>query len=463
MEELAFADREFSATRIRETDLGGFRQTGDFHGSLTRPAVAPGPDHPAADSLGLSVTVTNRSVTSLEVSSERRRLLKRMDYDYEPPSVNEPPSGKSELLRERVFLAEQPVTLALGGDGLKIRVSTNNYRFTELEGARRSGGRTSIVEFASVSIRGVESRFPAKVEVRNAATGELLRCARLANYTAFEARSASAWQLAADRAKVPAQVRACLDLIAESATPGESGLSATNRTVAQSLLASFEQDQTWTNATAGEVVRHLSLMMHLHLLLGSETAAELEFRSYLEALGRNDLGRILLGSGARFAETACSWAGIDAGRRLIQVWRAAAVKYSDSQTALIFATRELDGDHFWTAYSLLDEFRDPIMSSAESAFEALALQCLSLRGLQSQLHTPGALGAAGRAQVEMAKASITDQRLAALVSDDLEAATKRYAALANPTARERELFRRLSSGSAASEKSANVPPRRIAR
>jgi hypothetical protein len=109
-------------------------------------------------------------------------LRVRMNDARLAPDAN----GQGQVMRptrQTILLAQRPITVAFKGEGPTITIGGKTRRYPQLEIMDQAGGRKFIVDYQPVELRGRAVSLPSWIEVHTGDAKQLLRRARLSNWT----------------------------------------------------------------------------------------------------------------------------------------------------------------------------------------------------------------------------------------------------------------------------------------
>jgi hypothetical protein len=375
---------------------------------------------------------------------EAQDLRSRMNATRLPPDANGQ-AGALHSRRQTILLPERPITVAFSGEGPTITIGGQKRQFKELAIMDCAGGRKFILDYRPIEVRGRAVSLPSRIEVYTGDGKQLLRSARLFNFTSCEATVEQAGKAAGQFSLFdPNEVR-CRDLLLKYWLKRRSEIPKDDIETLERLREDFAAESS-TRMTIGEQLKRMNMLLQVGWMLDDPNSLAEDFREYTRLLRSNGLGRMILYGGENLLETTSRWGQPDTADKLLPIWLDACVAENDMATILDFASARLTQGKFWTTAKLLAKALERLTVSPGQRFAAEALRCTALSRIAEMVRNPDDI----RSEVDIAQArwvlwGTTEQGLHGELKASLAAAQRSYAVTDRPTRQDQALKRKLDA------------------
>jgi hypothetical protein len=431
---ISFADSEALGNRLYLSDLtkNPLEASSDrAHGTSMERDL---PALPNRTIRSLSFSCSGSLIDSLDLFGKEHRLLKRLEYEYDHKT--NPP----QLISESVFLPERPMEVGFRSNVLTVRLDGNKYEFTQFNTIHEKGGRKCVVEFGQVLLSNGLVTLPVLVEVRDGASGRMLRSVRMTNFHQTKLTSTESLEAASRFAGLTPARRKQRELVNKYWGKAAEHLSDSDREVIKQLCSFLTDNPSHEENTVGEQLSRLNSLMELNLIIGNESEVERNFQRYMQLLLENSLSNMLLEGGYGVVEWAAGQGRYKQASRLLDMWVSVCGREIDEETALDFAETEIQKGDFWTCFRFLKAIPDQVRSSAEFRFERAAAVSICLCRLQALFKKRDTLESGfAKYQVELAALSLNAKQLAVLSTAALTDASRKLEATTDLSAIQKSL------------------------
>lgn len=228
---------------------------------------------------------------TFECSDETGHLLKRLEYTY---------SGSNDLEKLSVYTPEQRIPVAFRGEGVKVRVGTNEYQIKQFPLVYGGGGRICLTEYQAIS-PGV--RVPNRMEVREGKTNMIFHTVQLSNVHLAGLSLEKVNQDAEQFKNLGGVIKPYYGIISKISRTNAISAGIDESTVRE-LTARCDQLLHENTDSVGERLAAASLSTDLNILTGNDTNVLKAAKTYLTMLSTNRMPFALLASGASMIENA---------------------------------------------------------------------------------------------------------------------------------------------------------------
>ena len=361
--DLRFADQEYSDELTMLTALKTSTTNALISGLNGKRALQK--------SLSHSQNEKNSHSEIFEFSDEAGHLLKRLEYTY---------SGSNEPQELSVYTPEQKIPVAFRGEGVKVRVGTNQYQIQQFPLVYGGGGRICTRDYQAIS-PGV--RVPNRMEVRDGKTNVVFHTVQLSNFHLA--------RFSMDKVTKDAEQFKNLDGIIKAYYGIKSKIFRTNASGAgidasavRELTARCDQFLHESTTSLGEGLAAASLSIDLNMLVGNDTDALKQAKTYLTMLSTNQMPFFLLASGASMIENAEKYRRYAQENGLLSYWLDMLPQAIDPESALHFSFFALNKNNCIVAMKLLEKF-DAQLNTPDEHLERTAIYYLAARFLSHHL------------------------------------------------------------------------------
>jgi hypothetical protein len=447
--DIRFAEPEALASRIYTTDLGAsgaLMGNGDQTLDLSAFPVQWGL---ARDATTLNLQISNDRVEAVDIMDAGNLLIKRIEYGYSQQT------GGDMLSRESIFLPERPLRVGWTGRGVAVRVGEAEGTFKELTGVQHEGGRECSVEYKAVKGHGRVFPMPAKIAVRKADTGVILRTAQMSNFVVLVQCRKEAQVAAQQVGLLTDEEQEVRRLFARywRAQPNEVSVSEAD-TIRQ-LRKYFERSPA--EKTAGEELRRLSMLVQLDWL-ENVAALRQHFREHLGILHANGFGAVAFACGLQEIDLAVRRGQFSTADDLLCDWTDKALGSADVNTLLACCRAQIKRGRFWAIARLLDGALTSRVEWTRKQFDARALRCLALYEFLSATREPSETTETARAQATWASQSLGTAALLSGLRGELAEANRLFDSLVGPDGSQRGLKSQLEDIARRVEEPTSAPP-----
>ncbi|MBP7051842.1 MAG: hypothetical protein KBE65_12580 [Phycisphaerae bacterium] len=403
-----------------------------YNGVFAKPVGARGPFMHRFNSYALS--------DLRFAEQETLDLFKNVESEYAD-------SANARLLwRQRVVLPERPITVAFSNGGPAITIGGETRRYSELKTVQDKGGRQWIVDYAPVKVVSHIISLPEQITVLSGADKQVLRSARLYNYRDCPGTAEQIRTTALRFGGFDSYDTVCRGFFLKYWMRPPSDLSSADANAMQGLCEHFAES-LGADATLGERLKRVNLLMQLHWMLDDTPSLEKDFREYICLLSASSLDRMILFGGQNVIETTIRWAQFRAADRLLPLWLDAAFSENDPNSLLDFASANLATKRFWTTLKLMEKVLASPAMPADRRFDAQAYHAIALSGIYQMAADPDHMidRELDIAQVRWALIDADEKRLLAHAKASLAAAQQAYATVGKPSREHRSLKKRLDA------------------
>jgi hypothetical protein len=391
------------------------------------------------DALDLQSLARERASTSearpneLSLYGEDGGLVETIQYEYAGEKTDSP------LLRQQALLPERPITVRFSDRGPTITVGGQKQQYSELETVHHKGGRRCVVDYEQQDIAGHRVSLPTHIAVHSGDGERLLRSARLSNMTACELTAEEVRRAAERFSRFDPNDLKCRELLLKYWLKSHSEVAADDVATLERLRTYFAEERSG-GMTPGEQLKRVNTLLQLDWMLDHPSRLEEHFRQYTHLLRSNGLGRMILFGGENVIETTIRWGQVDVADRLLAIWRDAAVSENDAESILHFASASVWKGSHWTTAKLLETALERLALSGDQRFVAEALRCISLSRVDQLVQDPDNIKTElGVAQARWVLREMTAGSLREQLTRSIAAAQTSFAALNQPTQRDRGL------------------------
>jgi len=365
--------------------------------------------------------------------------------DIRPPADANGQGQATRPKRQTVLLAQRPITVAFTGKGPSIRIGGEERRYKELETVDYAGGRKFILDYQPIEIRGRAVALPSRIDVYTGDGKQLLRCARLSNWTPCDLTGEQVGKSAEQFSLFDPNETRCRDLLLKYWLKSRSEVAKDDIETLEGLRKHFAQ-QPAASTTTGEQLKRVNMLLQVDWMLDDPNGLDEDFREYTRLLRSNGLGRMVLFGGENLIETTIRWGQPDTADKLLPVWLDAAVSENDMASILDFASARLAKGKLWTTAKLLEKAMQHLTVSADQQFAGEALRCTALSRIDKMIQNPDDI----KSEVDIAQArwvlrGTTEASLREEFRASATAAQKSFAAIDRPTRRHRTLKTQLDA------------------
>jgi len=288
---------------------------------------------------------------------------------------------------------------------------------------------------------------PVRIVVCSGDDTRVLQSARLYNFALCEMSNTDRIEAEAHRFGDfdPCDMN-CRDLLLKYWMKPSSDVSPSDANSLRGLCEHFAE-LLGADATAGERLKRVNLLLQLHWMQDNAAQIEKDFREYISLLSANGLNRMVLFGGQNVIETTIRRAQFRAADRLLPLWLDAALSRNDPNSLLEFASANLARKRFWTTAKLMEKVLANPTMSVDQRFAAGAYQALALSGIHQMASDPDHRidRELDIAQVRWVLMGEDEERLLAQLKSTLAAADRAYAGVAEPSREHRSLKKRLDT------------------
>jgi len=440
LSDIRFAEQESLGMYVCNDDLGlGGGDWDNREEFIDLPGKTASFEHRGI-AMQAKVRVTDDRLSKLSLFDDESLLLESIEYGYRDGT------GANSLRKQEVILPERPMTVGFARKGPTITVDGEGRRYSEFTTIHHAGGRRCTVEYTSVKIGGQDVPVPACIVVRSGDGTRVLRSARLYNYISCEMTPD---QIETDATRFSAfdpHDIACRELLLRYWMKPPRDVSPADANSLQDLCTHF-RDMPVADATVGEQLKQVNLLMQLDWMQEDMAKLETDFRKYLSLLSTNGLDRMILFGGQNVIEITIRWAQFRAAERLLPLWLDAALLRNDPNAILDFASANLATSRFWTTAKLMEKTMSKPTLSVEQRFLAQAYHAITLSGISRMASDPDHMvrRELDIAQVRWSLIGSDEGRLLAQARTSLDAARRAYASVTEPSQECRTLRKELDT------------------
>jgi len=438
--DIRFAEKDALDMRIRRSDIGPLRKTGEsgakqiFDVNLSKPVDGSG-QKPAK----LSVRATNERLDELRLFDAEGKLLKGIEDEYK-----EQKDG-GQLEKQIVFLPERPITVGFKGKGPTITIGGEKHQYSQLETTHHQGGRKCIVDYQPFEIAGRKVSLPARITVFQGDSKRVLRSARLYNFANVELSVDQLNESAKRFSFLDDDETTCREMLLKYWLKDPSEVDRADRKTMEQLQVHFTGKST-SGMTIGEQLKRVNMLMQLDWMLGNTAGLKSDFQQYMSLLTDNNLSRMVLVGGQNAIGMTSRWGQFDTADSLLDIWLDVAASQNDVETVLNFAADSIRKKDFWTSVGLMDEVMETPRLSKSQRFVAQAIRYLCLSRLYDMLDNPdGIKNELDAAQAGWVSSHISAEILRTSAGQSITEAKQLFAGLDHPTRQHKVLRAQLEN------------------
>jgi hypothetical protein len=325
----------------------------------------------------LDVKAKDGAVSSFQLFSEDRRLVKAIEYEYEHNS------GAPLLRRQRVALPERQLLAKLRSGNVTVTIRNQKYEFNAFPITHEVGGRSCLIEYQPTCVAGCVWQLPARIEVLDGQSQKPVRSVSLTNFSAVTTAPSAIRDAAMGFASFKPAEYLCHRLLAKYRESPVDQVTSVDLEAAQGLRLNLNQGAD-EGLTVGEQLKRLNMLMNINLLLRDRSEIECNYRDYLATLQQNGFSEMVLWGGWNVIDQLASKGDHAEATKLLRLWLRAADESVGLPSALRFAVCEVSRGNYWTCFQLLDRLDVRFSASREFEFQRDAMKCIALHALLSK-------------------------------------------------------------------------------
>jgi hypothetical protein len=381
------------------------------------------------------VILNNGRADLIELLNEKTQVIKSVKYKF--------PTKDAPRLHS-IALGEEPMVVGFVGEGLRVSLSNETYRFPEITLTHRLGGREGTVMYPVNQIGRQSAELPSFVEIHGISNNVPLRSATLTGYLKTSFSGEQAKSAASAFAAFSPPLLEYRRLLLKYWRSSPDGVSASDIKIIKTLRDGFEKDRA-ENKTLGEQLRGENVLMELNRLLGDTSELARHYELYLSILSRNGLFEMVLFGGSCAIETSMLWSRINECNVLLAQWLRFASSI-DTANVKRFALDQLSKGKYWTSLELLAKCSSSAVLSVGEKFELTALECQSAERLfafMASKSDPNNFFI--KSQADWVRSSTTPAEIKVLILSSGEGATQWFKQLTKPTPEQTVLMDQVGS------------------
>lgn len=430
---IRFAESDALASRIYTNDLAKLAsqteddwQTIDIANSTNEKGI----DREVAK---VNLRVTDGRIDALKLMDAKAQLIKSIEYEYSAQKQG------PLLSKQKVVLAERPLSLGFRGDGIKMTVDGKEQTYRELPGSHHKGTRTCSVDYEPTKMGDKSIALPVRVVVRAPDGQTVLRSARLFNFKQLELNPEQARKPADGLAHFDSSERKCREMLLKYWQKDPAEVQDEDLKILRQLQTHFEEVPI-VGKTAGEQLRRINMLLELDWMLGERDRLQEHFEQYLAILTANNLNRMVLVGGLHVIDTTIRWRQFAVADHLLQTWVETAIAVNNAEAILNFGQSVIRKSRSWMIAGLIEKSLASSNKWGKKRFNAEALKCMAIHKLYEMLQNPerNKIGI-GIAQARLVSSSKTIDELLTTLTESITQAQNTFANLAEPTPKQKAL------------------------
>ena len=369
--DIKFAERDALDLRIRADDINFPQILKSHNNEQTFDVNNPGSGRPSSNNLSRIIASTsNGCLEGLQLLGPDGNLLKGIEYEYADKE------GERDIIRQTTLLPEQPITVGFKGKKPVVTINGKKNEISQFDMMHHSGGRECLVNYKSINLGGHQINMPVNITVKNGKSGQVLRSAKMYNFTYSKLSSDQIDEAAKKFSYFTDNEMKCREMLVKYWVKEPADVNKADVVILKQLFEHFSKQST-DGLSISEQVRHINVLLQLDWMLGRANRLENDFREYLSLLATQNLDRLILDGGHNIIELTTRWGQLETAEKLLDIWVKEAITRNKSEVILEFADLLLENKHYWTSAILMDRLIEKSQLSPDQQFFASVIQSVS--------------------------------------------------------------------------------------